>query len=143
MSSDIRELETKNRRTDAMGHDAPTGQTDPKVSGQWEPVQFHCHHLPVHTALLHTGKVLTFGGSCNDPKLLAQPRMAEMWDPENGTLRSIAQDLAGDIFCAGHAFLPDGRLLVAGGTAGYDRKRHLFGLTLPLPPFQGMNQSYI
>ena len=48
------------------------------------------------------------------------------------------QPLAGDLFCAGHAFLPDGRLLVAGGTRRYDGF-----LGLPVSPFRGLNQSYL
>lgn len=31
-----------------------------------------------------------------------------------------------DFFCCGHAFLPDGNLLVAGGTLDYDRDGHGF-----------------
>ena len=122
---------------------AVSGQDDAKTKGQWEPVQYRNHNLPVHVALLHTGKVLTFGGSCNDRTYLPAPRPAELWDPGTGEARTIDQPLAGDIFCAGHCFLPDGRVLIAGGTTGYDTKRNLFGLEVPLPPFRGSNQSYV
>jgi hypothetical protein len=47
--------------------------------------------------------------------------------------------IVGDIFCSGHAFLPDGRLLVAGGTYKYDGSI----LGLPIPPFSGLDQTYI
>ncbi|MCL5996966.1 MAG: DUF1929 domain-containing protein, partial [Chloroflexi bacterium] len=126
-----------------MGDSPVTVPQDPAVSGRWEPIKLRCHHLPIHSALLHTGKVLIFGGSCNNPKLAGEPWPAELWDLETGTIKLVEQDLAGDIFCAGHAFLPDGRLLVAGGTSGYDCKRHVFGRELPFPPFQGSNHSYL
>jgi Galactose oxidase-like, Early set domain/Kelch motif len=120
-----------------------TVQADPATSGKWEPIQYRCQHLPVHVALLHTGKVLTFGGTCNNRALLGHPRPAELWNPETGEIKTVDQDLEGDIFCAGHAFLPDGRLLVGGGTTGYDVKRNIFGQEVPIPPFQGSNQTYI
>ena len=74
----------------------------------------------VHAALLHTGKVLLVAGSGNDPDQFAAGSFkTAIYDPANGSLRS---DIATpyDLFCAGHAFLPDGRLLVAGGTAAYN-----------------------
>src|SRR5437879_2677764 len=96
-------------------------------------------YLPVHVALLHTGKVLAFGGSGNEPRNLKSPHPAEIFDPGSGAIRTIEQDLAGDIFCDGHAFLPDGRLLVAGGTRLYDG--HFLGLGFP--PFRGIEQAYL
>lgn len=109
-------------------------------TGMWEPVQYKFKNLPVHTALLHTGQVLAFGGSGNDPKNLFNPHPAELWDYRDGSLTSIDQRLDGDLFCAGHTFLADGRLLVAGGTYNYDSK--VFDL-IPLPPFSGLEQSYV
>lgn len=121
---------------------------DPAIKGTWEPIQFKFNHLPVHMALLHTGKVLSLGGSANDRANLDKPFRAELWDPQSGQLKDVAQDLAGDIFCCGHTALPDGRLLVSGGTHGYDYKRFAFGNGIlkdgiPLPPFRGMEQSYL
>ena len=92
----------------------------------------------MHVALLDTGKVLAFGGSGNDPRNEGRPLPAELFDPKTGTITEVGQPLAGDVFCAGHAFLPDGRLLVAGGTRRYDGF-----LGLPVPPFRGLNQSYL
>ena len=46
-----------------------TDKTDPAIYGYWEPIKYKFKHLPVHIALLHTGKVLAFGGSGNDPEL--------------------------------------------------------------------------
>ncbi|MBZ0299185.1 MAG: DUF1929 domain-containing protein [Anaerolineae bacterium] len=113
---------------------------DVTVGGMWEPIQYQFDNLPVHLALLHTGKVLGFGGSCNDPTYFIDCRPAEVWDPQTGAIEVIDQVLGGDIFCAGHTFLPDGRLLVAGGTYGYDVKR--LGI-VPLPPFSGLRQAYL
>jgi hypothetical protein len=113
---------------------------DPAVVGQWEPVQYRFQHLPIHSALLHTGKVLGFGGSGNDRLYLHNPHPAELFDPATGAITPVNQPLEGDLFCAGHTQLADGRLLVAGGTSGYDEKFLGF---IPLPPFRGLNQTYI
>jgi galactose oxidase-like protein/glyoxal oxidase-like protein/fibronectin type III domain protein/Kelch motif protein len=76
---------------------------DPSVVGQWSAVQTW-PIVAVHAHVLPTGKVL-FYPYTDDPRL---------WDPATGAITSVAQ--AGyDIFCTGHAFLPDGRLLVSGG----------------------------
>jgi hypothetical protein len=118
---------------------------EPASKGLWEPINYRFKHLPVHLALLHSGKVLAFGGSGNDENHLDDPYPAEIFEPndigsDNGRVYEISnQNIEGDIFCAGHAFLPDGRLLVAGGTYKYDGK--LFGF--PIPPFSGLKQSYI
>ena len=96
-------------------------------------------------ALLHTGKVLAFGGSGNDEHNLHNPLPAEIFDPggstkHRGEVFEIPNTgVQGDIFCAGHAFLPDGRLLIAGGTYRYDFS--LFGI--PFPPFSGLEHTYI
>jgi hypothetical protein len=80
----------------------------------------------VHAALLPTGKVIFWG--------LVPPRYgneseAYLWDPTKGygpeSFKRVTPplvDVDGDgraertpIYCAGHAYLPDGRLLVTGG----------------------------
>jgi hypothetical protein len=73
----------------------------------------------VHAALLHTGKVLLIAGSGNDPSEFAAGSFkSAIYDPTTGTLRSDIPTPY-DMFCSGHAFLPDGRLLVTGGTSAY------------------------
>ncbi len=74
----------------------------------------------VHAALLHTGKVLLVAGSGNDANQFAAGSFrTALYDPATDTLRSnVATPY--DLFCSGHAFLPDGRLLVAGGTEAYE-----------------------
>src|SRR6476620_4195 len=71
-----------------------------------------------HVALLHTGKVLLVavsGNNIND--FNAGTFTTSLWDPTTDTFESVATPW--DAFCAGHAFLPDGDLLVAGGTTAY------------------------
>ncbi|MDQ3810242.1 MAG: DUF1929 domain-containing protein [Chloroflexota bacterium] len=65
--------------------------------------------MAVHLHLLPNGKVLSFG----------KQGAPYVWDPVSGafTLRPSATH----VFCAGHAFLPDGRLLVTGGHIADDR----------------------
>ncbi len=112
---------------------------DPARKGLWEPIQYRFNYLPIHMALLHTGKVLGFGGSGNDETHLNNPHPAELFDPKTGEIKIIDQTLDGDLFCAGHSFLSDGTLLVAGGTYKYDGKL----LGAPVPPFSGLEQSYL
>ena len=112
---------------------------DPSSIGEWEPIRYRFSHLPIHMALLHTGKVLAFGGSGNDELSLENPYPAEIFDLRTGNVREVPQELGGDLFCAGHSFLADGTLLAAGGTYKYEG--NLFGL--PIPPFRGLDQSYV
>ncbi|MFF4257425.1 galactose oxidase-like domain-containing protein [Streptomyces sp. NPDC001663] len=73
----------------------------------------------IHAALLHTGKVLIVAGSGNEQKKFnAGSFDTVLWDPKNNTFKKIPTPA--DFFCSGHAQLPDGRLLVAGGTARYE-----------------------
>ncbi|GHA83324.1 hypothetical protein GCM10010392_07230 [Streptomyces clavifer] len=73
----------------------------------------------VHAALLRTGKVLIVAGSGNDEEHFGAGTFdTVLWDPEAGTFKRI--DTPEDFFCGGHAALPDGRLLIAGGTARYE-----------------------
>jgi len=73
----------------------------------------------IHAALLHTGKVLIVAGSGNEQKKFDQGSFdTVLWDPVANTFKKIPTP--DDFFCSGHAQLPDGRLLVAGGTARYE-----------------------
>jgi hypothetical protein len=71
-------------------------------AGQWS-APFPWANIAVHLSLLPTGKVLSFG-------LSGTP---QVWDPANRTFTSVPSPSL--LFCAGHSFLADGRLLVAGG----------------------------
>ena len=80
---------------------------DPAVSGQWNaPVKWPA--VAVHLVMLHTGKVLFYRG--DDLKTY-------VWDP---VTEAIVMALPGvDIFCGGHSFLPDGRVLATGGDTNH------------------------
>ncbi|MET8681083.1 galactose oxidase-like domain-containing protein [Streptomyces sp. NPDC004647] len=74
----------------------------------------------IHAALLHTGKVLLIAGSGNNAKMFASKTFRTvLWDPEKNTYKNIPTPK--DMFCAGHTQLPDGKLLVAGGTQRYEK----------------------
>lgn len=89
--------------------------------GYWSrlPVPADFRVNAIHAALLHTGKVLIIAGSGNDRENF-----------EAGTFRTVLYDPAldkftevptpTDVFCAGHTFLANGNLLVAGGTKSYE-----------------------
>lgn len=73
----------------------------------------------IHVALARTGDIVIFSGDQHssaqheaDPQDIDH---CELFDCASLTLRKIDAPST-DVFCSGHAFLPDGRLLVAGGT---------------------------
>ena len=86
------------------------------TTGVWELLPCDSQVLAVHAALLHSGKVLFFAGSGNDEQYTTGLRSV-VWDYENGAFHQPFTPV--DFFCAGQSFLPDGRLLVAGGTKDY------------------------
>ncbi|WP_327118274.1 kelch motif-containing protein [Streptomyces sp. NBC_01341] len=74
----------------------------------------------IHAALLHTGKVLLVAGSGNNQKNFdAKTFRSVLWDPERNTYKDVPTPK--DMFCAGHTQLPDGKLLIAGGTKRYEK----------------------
>ncbi len=88
--------------------------------GRWDPV-FELPNVAIHTSVLPNGKVLFWGrrdqlaGSMHEPECTPY-----VWDPRTGGLAPTPRPKRADgtkinVFCSGHAFLPDGRLLVAGG----------------------------
>ncbi len=88
------------------------------TEGVWELLPCDSQVLPVHAATLHTGKVLFLSGSGNNQTNHNNHLFrAVVWDYQNGGFKALTTPT--DIFCSGHAFLPDGRLLVAGGTKSF------------------------
>ncbi|WP_327349807.1 MULTISPECIES: galactose oxidase-like domain-containing protein [unclassified Streptomyces] len=74
----------------------------------------------IHAALLHTGKVLLVAGSGNNRENFdAKSFRSVLWDP--GTNRFTNIPTPKDMFCSGHTQLPDGKLLIAGGTRRYEK----------------------
>ncbi|WP_405838618.1 kelch motif-containing protein [Streptomyces platensis] len=74
----------------------------------------------IHAALLHTGKVLLVAGSGNNAaNFKAKSFRTVLWDPKKNTFKNIPTPK--DLFCSGHTQLPDGKLLVAGGTQRYEK----------------------
>ncbi|MEH1943299.1 MAG: galactose oxidase-like domain-containing protein [Nostoc sp.] len=95
------------------------------TTDKWEVLPYNAPILPIHAALLRTGKVFFFCGSGNDPSRLNTPYDSVVWDVNKGTFSRQPAPLDDnnqpiDIFCAGQSFRQDGLLLVAGGTLRYD-----------------------
>ncbi|MEU9191623.1 galactose oxidase early set domain-containing protein [Streptomyces hundungensis] len=89
--------------------------------GHWDlmamPARYQLNSI--HAVLLRTGKVLLIAGSGNSVKQFEGGTFkSTLWDPAKNTFKKI--DTPRDMFCAGHAQLPDGKVLIAGGTARYE-----------------------
>jgi len=89
--------------------------------GHWDmlPVPSNFQVNAIHAALLPTGKVLIIAGSGNkEDQFKAGTFKTLIWDPKTNHFKIVTTPT--DIFCAGHAFLTNGNLLVAGGTKKYE-----------------------
>ncbi|MEE1811315.1 galactose oxidase-like domain-containing protein [Streptomyces sp. BE133] len=74
----------------------------------------------IHAALLHTGKVLLVAGSGNNRRNFdAKSFRSVLWDPKTDEFTNMPTPK--DMFCSGHTQLPDGKLLIAGGTRRYEK----------------------
>lgn len=93
---------------------------DPKVGGSWGPV-FALPNVAVHASLLPNGRVLFWGRRDRPDGTMDEHECTpHIWNPEDGTTVPTPQPatpngIKVNLFCSGHAFLSDGRLLVAGG----------------------------
>jgi hypothetical protein len=73
----------------------------------------------VHAVMLNTGKVLIMAGSGNNIGNFRAGRfVSEVFNPANNTFTKIPTPY--DMFCSGHLILPDGNVLIAGGTSRYE-----------------------
>ncbi|MBL8483617.1 MAG: DUF1929 domain-containing protein [Rhodocyclaceae bacterium] len=89
--------------------------------GMWESMP-DSPSFVVHAALMHDGRVLVYPGTAE----VGYPLESYIFDPVAGTF-SGPQNYGEDIFCSGQTFLPDGRLLVAGGAPQFFlASTHLF-----------------
>lgn len=78
------------------------------AAGSWT-APFTWPNVAIHLSLLPDGRVLSWG----------EFKTPQIWDPATGVFTSVPSPL--NLFCAGHSFLADGRLLVSGGHLGRDR----------------------
>lgn len=90
--------------------------------GKWDVVE-----LPddikvnaIHAAVLPSGRILLIAGSGNKEDMFAAGTFKSLvYDPVTGEGRIVPTP--DDMFCAGHTFLGNGKLLVAGGTQRYEK----------------------
>jgi hypothetical protein len=113
------------------------GSADERAKmGEWGPI-IELVNVPVHAHVLPNGKVLYWGRRVDLVEGDLHPHECKplVWDPskpieENENPKETPQPTRPkvnstesekvNLFCSGHAFLPDGRLLVAGGHDGAD-----------------------
>ena len=88
------------------------------IAGDWEG-PFDWPLVAIHSVMLHTGKVLYWQGG-------ATPTPSYTYDPVTDTQSN--QSVFSNLFCAGHAQLPDGRVMVTGGN---------------IPLFNGLSTTFI
>lgn len=89
----------------------------------WEVAQDDAEVLAVHAALVThglEGQVLMFGGNEHDPANAASDDIhnTRIYDVRGNEVIAIDSPDA-DVFCGEHAYLPDGRVMVAGGSEGF------------------------
>ena len=87
----------------------PVVEAAPSTEGEWTPVT-SWPQWAIHAHVLPTGKVLFWATDKAGPAVY-------FWDPQTETV-TLTSGRDYQIFCAGHSFLPDGRLLVTGGALG-------------------------
>ncbi len=86
-------------------------------SGQWGPV-VAWDVVPLHMNLFPNGKILAWGKT-DAADTMGMPRL---WDPASGPPEALPMiNVDTMLFCSGHALMPDGRLMVAGGHLQDDR----------------------
>ncbi len=119
----------QNNDTNGLLNEAESGmliaQAQSTSGDSWRLLPYTADILPIHAALLNTGKIFFFCGSGNNPDRSNTPYDSVLWDLINGnfTHQRAPTDASGnpiDFFCAAQSFQPDGSLMIAGGTLQYD-----------------------
>jgi hypothetical protein len=89
----------------ALPATAVAAQNDPAVVGRWSSAP-NLPFYPVHVNALPTGGVMLWSDDNSSEHRL--------WRPATQSTTLLAHP-GFEVYCSGHSFLPDGRLLVAGG----------------------------
>ena len=113
---------------------------DPQAVGMWEMLSAQFKNSATHVALLATNKIFIYGGSSLDRDEFETPSLprAEMLDMNTSPWQPYdinCEPIACDLWCGGHTFLADGKLLFVGGTSYY-----------PLPPdpfYGGLKEAFL
>ena len=96
----------------------PPPAEGPATQGQWTVLDYKLPIRASHSTVLKNGKILLIAGSGNSvDNFVAGSFKASIWDPVTGIFNTL--DTPKDMFCAGHTTLPDGRVLIQGGTKSY------------------------
>ncbi len=93
------------------------------MSTGWHVLRDDSEVLAVHAAMLRTGKIVYFGGDEHDPDqhMTHQLDHTRLFDCETLQVEPASSPTT-DVFCAGHAMLGDGSVLVAGGTESFPQE---------------------
>lgn len=91
--------------------------SDAHLNGQWSPV-LNLPVVAIHAAVLPNGKILIWDSVGDLPSEMYpnhNTTRAIIWDPATGNATRYDVNTGFNLFCAGHAALPDGRQFIAGG----------------------------
>src|SRR5688572_5290596 len=118
----------------------PPTEGPPGLIGKWEMLGANFINSATHVALLPTNKIFIYGGSSLDPDEFENPSLprAEMLDMNTSPWQRYSincEPVTCDLWCGGHTFLSDGKLLFVGGTSYYPPP--------PDPFYGGLKEAYL
>ena len=129
------QLKTTNYSLQPVATEAQPAPQSAELAGQWDVLETELPIRAIHTTLLHDGRLLLIAGSGNDGNQFAAGTFrAVVWDPDTNAFTEIPVPY--DMFCAGHVTLPDGKVLLAGGTMAFPEQ------DAGPNTFKGSEQSY-
>lgn len=110
----------------------PPLQAGANVIGKWDTTLFTLNTVPVHISLLPDERLIYWGRDKNpvDQWDKAGSCLTYTWNPVTNAKITIANNTT-NLFCSGHSFLPDGRLLVTGGHSRWE----------PMPDQEGIGED--
>ena len=92
-------------------------QVSAQSAGQWASGP-NTSTVAIHASILPNGRIFYFAGSGYHSSHQEGPFEARVLDPISGSESNVA--MSEDLFCAGQAPLPNGNILLSGGTLQYD-----------------------
>lgn len=104
-------------------------------AGRWTVTANPMPLRAMHGTLLNDGRVLLIAGSGNSTANFAAGTFkTSVYNPTDGTFIDVPTPV--DMFCAGHVTLPNGKVLIQGGTRQYPGMNGATG-------YQGLQNSYV